>query len=107
MVSVHGPGSASLEVDATWSELPGKCLAILQKKGCDAEEEDNDVITEVGDEEDEAAQDGQYRQSRAGDVIRSAGFGRSYTSITLSSFNIISAATASGNTLMGQCQQSS
>ena len=74
---------------------------MLQRKGCDAEEEDSDVITEVGDEEDnnvtEDDDEEGYRQSRAvGDVIRSAGFGRSYTSITLSSFNIISAATASG-----------
>ena len=83
-----------MRVDASWSELAGKCITILRLKYCpDSSDEvdDNAVITDNDDDDDD-----ETRQSRAGDVIRSAGLGRSYTSISLNAYNIISSAASTG-----------
>ena len=78
-------------MDATWSELPGKCVVVLRKNDCDGSDD------EVGDAEqsdDETIVDTR-RQTRAINVLTPAGFGRSYTTFSLASFSILSSGTTS------------
>ena len=91
---MHGSGSGKVRVDASWSELAGKCITILRQKYCPDSSDDDDDNAVITDNEDD--DDDETRQSRAGDVIRSAGLGRSYTSISLNAYNIISSAASTG-----------
>ena len=58
----------------------------------DDDEDEDDETNDEDDDEDEA----NYRQKRSeSDVIRSAGLARSYTSISLSNFNLLSSGSSS------------
>ena len=88
---VHGPGEGTSTVDATWSELPGKCLVVLRQNDCQ----------ESGEAEEEEDQSGgdtivdTRRQFRTDNILTAAGFGRSYTTFSLASFSVLSAGTSS------------
>ena len=81
-------------MDATWSELPGKCLVVLRQNDCEATGD-----TEGGEEADQASDDDTIvdtrRQARVTNILTAAGFGRSYTTFNLASFSILSAGTSS------------
>ena len=88
---VHGPGEGTSTVDATWSELPGKCLVVLRQNDCQES-------GEVEEEEDQSGGDtivDTRRQFRTDNILTAAGFGRSYTTFSLASFSVLSAGTSS------------
>jgi len=96
LADVHGEGVDELFVDATWTELPGKCLVLLKPTSCDSdgvgESSDAEVI-DVGEEGsgvEGSAESREIQQSRSSGILRSAGFGRSYGIISLSSFTLLS-----------------
>ena len=81
-------------MDATWSELPGKCLVVLRQNDCEGTGD-----TDGGEEEDQASDEDTIvdtrRQARVTNILTPAGFGRSYTTFNLASFSILSAGTSS------------
>jgi len=94
LADVHGEGLGELFVDATWTELPGKCLVMLKPTSCEEDDSVEVEIIEVGEEgsgeaEGSADSAGQ-RSSRNTGILRSAGLGRSYGLISLSSFTLLS-----------------
>ena len=99
LASIHGPGEAEVRVDATWSELPGRCLAVLRPRRCEAESEEQSgdgeaAVLDIGTEDAEDA--AEYRAEAAGDSVVRASLGRSYSSLSLGSFSLLSASSASG-----------
>jgi len=106
LADVHGAGNAEVVVDATWSELPGKCLVMLKPTTCgeDGSGSDNVEVLDIGEEEgsgnsevEENTNDitGERRSLRDAGILRSAGFGRSYGTISLSSFTLLSSGSSS------------
>ena len=88
-----------MRVDATWSELPGRCLAVLRPRRCEAESEEQSgdgeaAVLDIGTEDAEDA--AEYRAEAAGDSVVRASLGRSYSSLSLASFSLLSASSASG-----------
>ena len=105
LASVHGPGEGKTTVDATWAELPGKCLVVLRETDCqdstgDVEQEEVVVevveVVEVEEEEEEVIVDAR-RQARVGNILTPASLGRSYSTFSLTSFSILSSGTSSRN----------
>jgi len=99
LASIHGPGEAEVRVDATWSELPGRCLAVLRPRRCEAESEEQSgdgeaAVLDIGTEDAEDA--AEYRAEASGDSVVRASLGRSYSSLSLTSFSLLSASSASG-----------
>ena len=98
-MTIHGIGEGVATVGATWSELSGSCLAMLLRRECgEAEEaqtgEDGDsesFVVEV--DTTEAPAEARYAAEES--IVRTAGLGRAYSSLSLSNFNILSAASAS------------
>ena len=101
-MTIHGLGEGSATVGAIWSELTGSCLAMLLRRECGETEEAQDE--EVGDSESlvvevdttEAPVEARYAVEES--IVRTAGLGRAYSSLSLSNFNILSAASASSMT---------
>jgi len=100
LVTIHGTGEGSATVGAIWSELSGSCLAMLLRRECgeteEEEEEDDDGDTEslvVEVDTTEAPAEARYAAEES--IVRTAGLGRAYSSLSLSNFNILSAASAS------------
>ena len=100
LVTIHGIGEGSATVGAAWSELSGSCLVMLVKRECgEAEEavEDEDseslVVEAVTTEAPAKA-----RYAAVESIVRTAGLGRAYSSLSLTNFNILSAASASSRT---------
>ena len=100
LVTIHGIGEGSATVGATWSELTGSCLAMLISRECvEAEEnvaeaedsESESVVVEV--DTTEAPAEARYAAEES--IVRTAGLGRAYSSLSLSNFNVLSAASAS------------
>ena len=95
-------------MDATWAELPGKCLVVLRETECqdstgDVEQEEVVVevveVVEVAEEEEEEEEvivDAR-RQARVGNILTPASLGRSYSTFSLTSFSILSSGTSSRN----------
>eukprot|EP00091_Calanus_sinicus_P017183 TRINITY_DN37029_c0_g1_i1.p1 TRINITY_DN37029_c0_g1~~TRINITY_DN37029_c0_g1_i1.p1 ORF type:complete len:182 (+),score=28.43 TRINITY_DN37029_c0_g1_i1:271-816(+) len=88
-----GEGLGELFVDATWAELPSKCLVMLKPTSCEDEGSGDAEVIDVGEEgsgeevgSEEAASSTGFRSSRAAGILRSAGFGRSYGILSLSKF---------------------
>ena len=102
-MTIHGLGEGSATVGAIWSELSGSCLAMLLRRECgeaeeaeEAQEEEEDGDTEslvVEVDTTEAPAEARYAAEES--VVRTAGLGRAYSSLSLSNFNILSAASAS------------
>ena len=95
LASVHSPGEGKTTVDATWAELPGKCLVVLRETDCEdssAEGEQEEVV-----EEAEAVIVDTRRQARAGNILTPASLGRSYSTFSLTSFSILSSGSSSRN----------
>ena len=94
LVTIHGIGEGSATVGATWSELTGSCLAMLLRRECGEDEEagDNQSLVVEADTTEAPAE---ARYATDGSIVRTAGLGRAYSSLTLSNFNILSAASAS------------
>eukprot|EP00090_Calanus_glacialis_P016218 TRINITY_DN25438_c0_g1_i1.p1 TRINITY_DN25438_c0_g1~~TRINITY_DN25438_c0_g1_i1.p1 ORF type:complete len:303 (-),score=79.20 TRINITY_DN25438_c0_g1_i1:322-1119(-) len=97
LADVHGEGLGELFVDATWAELPGKCLVMLKPTTCEDDGSGGGEVIDVGEEgsgEEEGNVDGTagtgFRSSRNAGILRSAGFGRSYGILSLSSFTLLS-----------------
>ena len=88
-------------VDVGYAELSGKCMIVLQKTTCgddaedasgsgdDSTEEDNTIARLISLEEEE-----EYLRSNV-DVFRSSSFGRTFTSISLSGFTVLSSGSTS------------
>ena len=93
LASVNGPGEGKTTVDATWSELPGKCLVVLRENEC--EDTAGDVETEGEDEEEEETIVDTRRQFRSENILSPASLGRSYTTFSLTSFSILSSGSSS------------
>merc|ERR1711971_608624 len=98
--TIHGTGEGSATVGAIWSELSGSCLAMLLRRECgeteEEGEEDDDGDTEslvVEVDTTEAPAEARYAAEES--IVRTAGLGRAYSSLSLSNFNILSAASAS------------
>ena len=104
LVTIHGIGEGSARVGATWSELTGSCLAMLVSRECgeDEEEDEEDEDSEslvVEDSDSESvvveADTTEARYAAEESIVRTAGLGRAYSSLSLSNFNVLSAASAS------------
>merc|ERR1719225_677754 len=93
LASVNGPGEGKTTVDATWSELPGKCLVVLRENEC--EDTAGDVETEEEEEEEEEIIVATRRQTRVGNILTPASLGRSYSTFSLTSFSILSSGSSS------------
>ena len=89
-------------MDATWAELPGKCLVVLRETECqgstgDVDQEELVVeVVEVTEVEEEVIVDTR-RQARVGNILTPASLGRSYSTFSLTSFSILSSGTSSRN----------
>jgi len=90
LAKIHGQGEGKTKVDATWSELPGKCLVVLRENECEGS--GGDSVT--GEEEENTIVDTR-RQARAGNILSSASLGRSYSTFSLTSFSILSSGSSS------------
>ena len=98
-MTIHGIGEGAATVGATWSELSGSCLAMLLRRECGEAEETQDeegggsesFVVEV--DTTEAPAEARYAAEKS--IVRTAGLGRAYSSLSLSNFNILSAASAS------------
>ena len=83
-------------MDATWAELPGKCLVVLRETECQASTGDVDEVEEEVEEEEEVIVDTR-RQARVENILTPASLGRSYSTFSLTSFSILSSGTSSRN----------
>ena len=90
LASVHGPGEGKTKVDATWSELPGKCLVVLRENEC----EGSGGNLEGSGQEENVIVDTR-RQARPGNILSPASLGRSYSTFSLTSFSILSSGSSS------------
>jgi len=95
LADVHGEGEGEMFVDATWAELPGKCLVMLKPTSCDSDGDGSGSgeVIDIGDNDTDlegSAEGRAIRQSKNAGILRSAGFGRSYGIISLSSFTLLS-----------------
>jgi len=105
LADVESNGQDDVLVDATYSELPGKCMLVLQPTSCSQSQEDGSgsgggpEIIEAGVEDDGLGrlEDEYFRVQKT--VLRSAGFSRTYSSISLSGFNILSSGSTSAFTI--------
>ena len=77
-------------MDATWSELPGKCLVVLRENEC----EGSGGNVEGSGEEENVIVDTR-RQARPGNILSPASLGRSYSTFSLTSFSILSSGSSS------------
>ena len=78
-------------MDASWAELPGKCLVVLRETECEGSSGD---LEEEGEEEEETIVDTRS-QARAGNILSPASLGRSYSTFSLRSFSILSSGSSS------------
>ena len=111
LVAITADGEAEVEIDASWEELPGKCVLVLQSSSCESASGsgDGETIIDVGEGSTsdtsllrELAEDEGYLSSpwRSSVLRRPAGgLGRTYNTISLSGFTLLS----SGSTC--QCQE--
>ena len=86
LATILGAGEGKISVGVSWPDLSGKCLVIMRSNACDdnTEEEEDDVAAS-------------YRAAeidRSG-ILRSAGLTRTFSSISLSGFNILSSGSSS------------
>ena len=81
-------------MDATWSELPGKCLVVLRENECEDTAGDVDTEEEEEEEEEVTIVDTR-RQFRTGNILSPASLGRSYATFSLTSFSILSSGSSS------------
>ena len=77
-------------MDATWSELPGKCLVVLRENEC----EGSGGNLEGSGEEENVIVDTR-RQARPGNILSPTSLGRSYSTFSLTSFSILSSGSSS------------
>ena len=102
LAAVESEGEGDTVVDATYEELPGKCLIVVQKReGCSSDDEssgDTNTQETSGDSRiGDIDEDGFLRSQT--NVLRSSGLGRSYNTISLSSFNLLSSGSTCEKTL--------
>lgn len=105
LVKIAADGEAEIKIDATWEELPGKCVLVLQKSSCGEGEGsgsgsgDGEAVIDVGEADSllvrdlaEAEAEGYLKTSQISSVLRrpALGLGRTYSSISLSGFSILS-----------------
>ena len=77
-------------MDASWAELPGKCLVVLRETECEGSSGD---LEEEGEEEETIVDT--RSQARAGNILSPASLGRSYSTFSLTSFSILSSGSSS------------
>ena len=100
LVDITAGGQAEVQIDATWEELPGKCVLVLQKSSCGegSGSGDGDTIIDVGEGEDSllvrdlAEAEGYLSTPQVSSVLRrpALGLGRTYNTISLSGFSLLS-----------------
>lgn len=108
LVEITADGQAEVQIDATWEELPGKCVLVLQKSSCGegSGSGDGDTIIDVGEGEGEgegsssdsllvrdlAEAEGYLNTPQVSPVLRrpALGLGRTYNTISLSGFSLLS-----------------
>ena len=102
LVEITADGQAEVQIEASWEELPGKCVLVLQASSC-AEGEgsgsgsgDGASIIDVGEESllvrDLAEAEGYLSAPQTSSVLRrpAVGLGRTYNTISLSGFSLLS-----------------
>ena len=107
LVEITAGGQAEVKIDASWEELPGKCVLVLQKSSCaeGSGSGDGDAII-VGEGEGEgegsssesllvrdlAEAEGYLNTPQVSSVLRrpALGLGRTYNTISLSGFSLLS-----------------
>lgn len=118
LVEITAGGEAEVQIDATWDELPGKCVLVLQKSSCAGEGSgsgDGDAVIDIGEGEGEeegstsdsllvrdlAEAEGYLNTPQASSVLRRPplGLGRSYNTISLSGFSLLSSGSTSAFTV--------
>ena len=102
LVDITAGGQAEVQIDATWEELPGKCVLVLQKSSCGegsgSGSGDGDAIIDVAEGEDSllvrdlAEAEGYLSTPQVSSVLRrpALGLGRTYNTISLSGFSLLS-----------------
>ena len=107
LVEITADGEAEVQIDATWEELPGKCVLVLQKSSCGEGEGsgsgsgDGEAVIDVGEGEGEedsllvrdlAEAEGYLNTPQVSPVLRrpALGLGRTYNTISLSGFSLLS-----------------
>ena len=99
LVDITEAGHGEVKVEASWEELPGKCVIVLRKSSCESEASGSGAgeVIDVGESErrvvsDLASAEG-YLSVRS-QVVRVAQ-GRTYSSISLSGFTLLSSGSTS------------
>ena len=107
LVEIRADGQDEVQIDASWEELPGKCVLVLQKSSCEGDGSgsgDGETIIDVGDGEGEgtttgsllvrdlAEAEGYLNTPQFSSVLRrpGPGLGRTYNTISLSGFSLLS-----------------
>ena len=101
LVEISQEGSDEVSVEATWEELPGKCVLVLRKSSCEEDEASGsgsgDTIIDVGESESRLVKDlaeaEGYLSGRS--IVLRAAQGRTYSSISLSGFTLLSSGSTS------------
>ena len=104
LVEITADGQAEVQIEASWEELPGKCVLVLQASSCAGGEGsgsgsgDGAAVIDVGEESllvrDLAEAEGYLTapQISSVPVLRrpAVGLGRTYNTISLSGFSLLS-----------------
>ena len=95
---IKKPGADDALVPATYSELPGKCLIILRKSSCEGsgggeEEASGEVV--ITKKLGEADLDYEEYLSDTESVLSTRGLARTYSTISLSGFSLLSSGSTS------------
>ena len=104
LVDITAGGQDEVQIDASWEELPGKCVLVLQRSSCGEGEGsgsgsgEGGAIIDVGEGEDSllvrelAEAEGYLNIPQISSVLRrpALGLGRTYNTITLSGFSLLS-----------------
>jgi len=116
LVEIRADGQDEVQIDASWEELPGKCVLVLQKSSCEGDGSgsgDGETIIDVGDGEGEgtttgsllvrdlAEAEGYLNTPQFSSVLRrpGPGLGRTYNTISLSGFSLLSSGSTSAFTV--------
>ena len=105
LVEITAGGQAEVQIEASWEELPGKCVLVLQASSC-AEGEgsgsgDGAAVIDVGEESllvrDLVEAEGYLSTPQISSVLRrpAVGLGRTYNTISLSGFSLLSSGSTS------------
>ena len=106
LVDITEAGHGEVQVEAAWEELPGKCVLVLRKSSCDSEASGSGEVIDVGEADEETSGDADSRAveglaeaegylSAGRSTVLRAAQGRTYSSISLSGFTLLSSGSTS------------